>query len=109
MAAEIKVISITPAAGKKIREVVQGQNVPPGYCLRVGIRGQAMGCAGVSYLLGFDEARPGDMVETVDGIPVVIDPKHSMFVMGMEIDWHEDEEQQGFVFNNPLKRAEEAI
>jgi len=85
---------------------MDGQQVPSGYCLRVGVRGQAMGCSGVSYLMGFDVPKEGDMLLDVDGIPVVIDPRQSMFVMGMEIDWHEDSEQKGFVFNNPTKRVE---
>lgn len=97
---------ITARAAGKIREVIDGQKVPEGYCLRVGVRGGLTGCGGVSYLLGFDMPKEEDMLETVDGIPVIIDRKQSMYVMGMEIDWHEDEDQQGFVFNNPSKRAD---
>lgn len=85
---------------------MSGESVPNGYFLRVGIRAAGIGCAGVSYILGFDSQKDGDLVYEVDGIPVVIDPKHSMYVMGMEIDWHEDENQRGFVFNNPQKRPD---
>lgn len=98
------ILQITPAAATKIREVIAQQALTGTYALRVGVKGAAMGCAGVSYLLGFDNPQPTDILADIQGIPVVIDPKHSMFVMGMEIDWHEDEHQRGFVFNNPTKR-----
>lgn len=93
---------ITAAAAKAIRSVMDGEGVPDNYCLRVGMRGG--GCGGMSYLLGFDEPKENDLSYEVDGIPVVIDRAHSMYVLGMEIDWHEDEAQQGFVFNNPKEK-----
>lgn len=99
-------LTITPAAAAQIRQVLESEQVPAGVFLRVGIKGGAPGCAGVSYLLGFDQQQSGDQVYAVDDIPVVIDPRHSMYVLGMEIDWHEDEHQRGFVFNNPAARAE---
>lgn len=109
MAASPELLHITAAAAQKIREVIAQQQVPEGAGLRVGIKGAAMGCAGVSYLLGFDQAQENDIRGEVAGIQVLIDPRHSMFVMGMEIDWHEDAHQRGFVFNNPSKRADETV
>lgn len=108
MAASPELLHITASAVAKIREVIAQQHLPAETALRVGIKGAAMGCSGVSYLLGFDHAKDQDIQGVVAGIPVLIDPRHSMFVLGMEIDWHADENQQGFVFNNPAKRAEEA-
>jgi iron-sulfur cluster assembly protein len=99
-------LTITPAAAFQIQQVLASEQVPMGVYLRVGIQGGAPGCAGVSYLLGFDQPQPTDQKYEVSGIPVVIDPRHSMYVLGMEIDWHEDEHQRGFVFNNPTARAE---
>lgn len=99
-------ISITPAASAAIKTVMQGENVPEGYRLRVGVRGGGPACASVSYLLGFDGKKDGDLEYEVDGIPVLIDRAQSMYVLGMEIDWYEDESQRGFVFNNPTMRKE---
>lgn len=95
---------ITEKAAQAIREVMDGQGVPAEYRLRVGMRGG--GCGGMSYLLGFDEKKENDIEYVVDGIPVLIDRAHSMYVLGMEIDWHEDEAQRGFVFNNPNERKD---
>jgi iron-sulfur cluster assembly protein len=103
-----ELLRITAAAAAKIREVIAQQKVPIDAALRVGIKGAGIGCAGVSYLLGFDQSQPNDIHGEVQGIQVLIDPRHSMYVLGMEIDWHEDEYQQGFVFNNPIKRGEDS-
>lgn len=96
---------ITAKASKAIREVMAGENVPDNYRLRVGMQGG--GCGGMAYLLGFDEKKENDLEYTVDGIPLLIDRAHSMYVLGMEIDWHEDEYQRGFVFNNPKARQDQ--
>ena len=99
-------LSITPSALQAIRDVIEGQRVPEGYCLRVGVRGGGPACASVSYLLGFDQAREADLRYEVEGLQVLIDRAQSMYVLGMEIDWFEDEQQRGFVFNNPSQRKE---
>ena len=95
-------MTITEAAKAAILEVMESQKVPANYCLRVGMRGG--GCGGMSYLLGFDEQKDTDLTYVVAGLSVVVDRAHSMYVLGMEIDWHEDEHQKGFVFNNPAER-----
>ncbi len=94
-----KVLKITKKASKVIHDVMLTQEVPGNYFLRVGMRGG--GCGGMGYVLGFDKVRDNDIRYEIDGLAVVIDRAHSMYVLGMEIDWHEDEHQKGFVFNNP--------
>lgn len=100
------VLTITPRAAAAIKQVMQGESVPAGYCLRVGVRGGGPACASVSYLLGFDSQKESDLTYVIDEIAVVIDRAQSMYVLGMEIDWFEDENQRGFVFNNPSLRKE---
>ena len=99
-------LAITESAARAIREVLDSSQVPEGYRLRVGVRTQGMACAGMSFMLGFDKKKEEDMEMVVDGIPVVMDRRHSMYLLGMEIDWHEDEHQKGFVFNNPSQRKD---
>lgn len=101
-----EVLTITARAADAIMQVMQGESVPEGYCLRVGVRGGGPACASVSYLLGFDAKKESDLQYAVAGIPVVIDRAQSMYVIGMEIDWFEDAQQRGFVFNNPSQRKE---
>lgn len=96
------VLTITPKAAIAIRKVIDQEKVPAGYALRVGIRGG--GCGTMGYILGFDKQTLEDQAYEIDGFQVIIDKRHSMYILGMEIDWHEDEHQRGFVFNNPSAR-----
>jgi iron-sulfur cluster assembly protein len=67
--------------------------------LRVGVKGG--GCSGLSYLLAFDEAKPGDEHFMIEGINCVMNPAHGIYLTGMEIDWSTGLEARGFVFTNP--------
>lgn len=93
------IIKLTPSAMAQLKRIMQEQNVPEGYGLRVGVKGG--GCSGFSYILGFDERKEKDQVYDVDGLPVFIERSHGMYLLGMEIDWHEGLNNRGFVFNNP--------
>ena len=93
------VISLTPSAVKQLRRIMTEQNVPEGYGLRVGVKGG--GCSGFSYILGFDAKKDKDQVYEIDGLPVFIERTHGMYLLGMEIDWHDGLNNRGFVFNNP--------
>lgn len=97
---------ITPAALSKIREVMDLKKVPAGMGLRVGVKGG--GCGVGDYLLGFDQKQEGDDEYEVSGLRVLIDKRHSLHVLGMEIDWFEDESQKGFVFLNPMAKKNES-
>lgn len=67
--------------------------------LRIGVKGG--GCSGLSYLLAFDKKEEGDKEYEVEGIPVVMNKAHVMYVMGMVIDWENGLNNRGFTFNNP--------
>lgn len=69
------------------------------YGLRIGIKGS--GCSGTSFLLGFDKAKAGDETYLHENIPVYIEKKHIMYLLGLEVDFEETENGTGFVFNNP--------
>lgn len=92
-------ITLSENAVQQLRRIMQEQNVPEGYGLRVGVKGG--GCSGFSYLLGFDQQKDKDQVFEVSGIDVLIERTHSMYLVGMEIDWYEGLNNRGFIFNNP--------
>ena len=93
------IITLTASAMKQLKRIMEEQNVPEGYGLRVGVKGG--GCSGFSYILGFDERKEKDQVYEIGGLPVFIERTHGMYLLGMEIDWHEGLNNRGFVFNNP--------
>ncbi|WP_162417703.1 HesB/IscA family protein [Cyclobacterium roseum] len=92
-------IHITSRALSEIKNIITNKNIPESYALRVGVKGG--GCGGVSYALGFDQSREGDQQFDVEGLSVLIEKKHVMFLMGMQVDFHESNEARGFVFTNP--------
>jgi iron-sulfur cluster assembly protein len=92
-------IKITEKAQEEIRNIMANKNIPEDYHLRVGVKGG--GCGGMSYALGFDKPKEGDQQFEVDGIPVLVEKRHVMFLMGMQVDFFEGNDTRGFTFVNP--------
>jgi iron-sulfur cluster assembly protein len=67
--------------------------------LRIGVKGG--GCSGLSYLLAFDKKEDGDKEFQIQGMEVVMNKAHVMYVLGMVIDWENGLNNRGFTFNNP--------
>jgi iron-sulfur cluster assembly accessory protein len=94
-------VTLTPAAIKKVKEVMEQQDPKPA-ALRIGIRGG--GCSGFQYALEFDGAGvagPNDSIENYDGLLVIVDNISAMYLEGCEVDYLETLEASGFKFNNP--------
>ena len=92
-------IKITGKAQEEIKNIMANKNIPKDYSLRVGVKGG--GCGGMSYLLGFDKPKEGDQHFVIEDIPVLIEKKHYMFLMGMQVDFYECADTRGFTFINP--------
>lgn len=91
-------INITERAQKEIKNIINTKNIPKDYFLRVGVKGG--GCGGMSYLLGFDKPKEDDQKFEIAGISVLIEKKHYMFLMGMQVDFYEGNDARGFTFVN---------
>ena len=89
-------ISITESALREIRHLLAHKNIPVGYGLRVGARGS--GCAGTSYVLGFDEKQENDAEYSIAGITVYVQKKEILFLIGTEVDFYEGADARGFTF-----------
>ena len=96
-------ITITEKALAEVKVIMQDKNVPEGYGLRIGVQGG--GCSGMSYLLGFDKAKEADETFDLDGVLLIMDKKHGMYVMGMEVDFQDGLNARGFTFNNPQAKS----
>ena len=75
------------------------KEVPEGHSLRVGVKGG--GCAGFSYILGFDMPKDDDESYTINGVHVVMNKAHAIYLVGIEIDFVQGLNNRGFTFNNP--------
>ncbi len=96
-------ISLTSKANSEILKIMAAKEIPEDYSLRVGVRGG--GCSGMSYILGFDRQREQDLEFEVDGIAVVMDKRHGLYLMGTTLDYHDGLDARGFTFENPNATA----
>jgi iron-sulfur cluster assembly protein len=70
--------------------------------LRIAVIGG--GCSGMSYKMEWiaeSDTNHLDKLALTDPIDVVVDPKSSLFLEGLELDYSDDLNSQGFIFNNP--------
>jgi len=67
--------------------------------LRIGVKNG--GCSGFSYILNFEEKQENDTIYTIDEIKVIIDPLHLEHINNLEIDFQQDLNNRGFIYNNP--------
>ncbi|MDX1942312.1 MAG: iron-sulfur cluster assembly accessory protein [Saprospiraceae bacterium] len=92
-------ITLTEGAVTQLMRIRENQDVPADYGLRLGVKGG--GCSGFSYVLGFDAQKDNDEVHEINGIRVLMQKSHAIYLLGMEIDWVEGLNNRGFSFNNP--------
>jgi len=93
------VIEITDDARQQIEEMIKSE--PENTKLRFEVKGG--GCSGLSYSLGFDTEvnEELDMVETINGIPVIIFKPDIPVIEKTVIDFKQNMMGGGFSINNP--------
>jgi iron-sulfur cluster assembly protein len=97
-------ISLSPAAAKKLRETLARQANPEALYLRLGVKGG--GCSGFSYHLSFDTDvdEKYDRFFECEGVRVVVDRKSLLYLAGTTLDYTGDLHvlgEGGFEFRNP--------
>lgn len=92
-------VTISEQAVNEIKNIMNHKNIPEDYGLRIGISGG--GCGGMSFILGFDKKKTTDVSYEYEGIPVYVEKKHTMYLLGMEVDFYEGSDARGFTFINP--------
>jgi iron-sulfur cluster assembly protein len=93
-------ITITPTAASKVRELMAEEPDGDTVVLRVAIQGG--GCSGFQYGLGFDSgAAEGDVELEFEGVHVVVDPFSAPYLRGVTIDYLEGLQESGFKIENP--------
>ena len=92
----IRPVSISSRACREIHQIMKAKGIPSQYGLRVGVRGG--GCGGVSLIIGFDTKKETDLAYDVEGIPVYVDKKHTIYLMGRQVDFIDEVEGKGFIF-----------
>lgn len=92
-------VSLTGSAREEIRRLMKVEGFDTNQALRIGVKGG--GCSGMTYVLGFDAPTEKDERFEIDGIPVIMERSHGIYLAGMEVDWQGGLNSRGFTFNNP--------
>ena len=92
-------ISVTEGALNEFRKLIQEKAVTENHGLRIGVKGG--GCAGFSYILGFDKKDEQDNEFEIDGVKILVNKAHELYLTGITIDYKDGLDARGFVFNNP--------
>ncbi|MGC1242253.1 MAG: iron-sulfur cluster assembly accessory protein [Chryseosolibacter sp.] len=98
----IRPITISARACEEIHQIIKTKGIPPDYGLRVGIKGG--GCGGMALMIGFDKQKDTDLTYVIDGITVHVDKKHTMYLIGKEVDFVDDGEGRGFLFKDTVRQ-----
>lgn len=94
-----EIIKLTPDAQKQAKMLLSKRDEPK-EGLRVAVIGG--GCSGLQYKLGFDSGKETDAVyEYENGLKVLIDDKSALFLMGSQLEYHNDINRNGFEVINP--------
>ena len=93
-----QLLTLTDSAAERVKSLMKLNDKAIG--LKVGVK--MAGCSGFSYTMDYAEEVTGkeDVIED-KGVKLLMEPTAAMFLLGTELDWHEDKLESRFVFNNP--------
>ncbi len=95
----MSVIQLTEMAAVKVQQLIE-RDGRDGYALRLKVVGG--GCSGLQYQLMFDdEVGEWDQAFEVHGVPVVVDSKSAVYLVGTTVDYVDDLDSSGFKIENP--------
>ena len=90
---------VTDRAQREIRTIFQQEEHGENVGLRLSVIGG--GCSGLSYEMDFSQARTDDSAVEFDGFSVLLDPKSTIYLKGITLDFQDGLQGRGFVFANP--------
>ena len=94
-------ITVTSTASKRIQQNLARRGA--GLGIRLGVR--TTGCSGLAYVLEYiDTVNAEDIAFEQDGFVIVVDPKSSAYLNGLEVDYVRQGLNEGFEFNNPIEK-----
>ncbi|OIQ18269.1 MAG: heme biosynthesis protein HemY [Bacteriovorax sp. MedPE-SWde] len=93
-------LTITDKAIEHINQIFESEDKDRELIgVRLGVIGG--GCSGLSYKIDFGEKLEKDNVLMFNTIKIFIDPKSSIYLRGVELDFKDGLNGKGFVFSNP--------
>jgi iron-sulfur cluster assembly protein len=94
-------ITLTERAAEEVKRTQEQEAEGTLTYLRIGVA--AGGCSGFSYELFFDEkfSEEKDQKFEQHGVTVIVDKKSALYLEGTRLDYIQDINKRGFVFENP--------
>jgi iron-sulfur cluster assembly protein len=93
------IISVTDKALEQINKIWDVENPNNEKGLRISVTGG--GCSGLSYKIEFSTKKEKDNIINLAKIYIIIDPKSSIYLKDVTLDYSEGLNGKGFVFENP--------
>lgn len=93
------IVQITEKAALEIANIWNKEKPAESNGLRLAVIGG--GCSGLSYKIDFSSMKEKDNVIEVNGIKILIDPKSSIYLKDVILDFKDGLNGKGFVFENP--------
>ena len=98
----LPVLKLTDAAAERVKALI-AKSEDPVLGLRVGVK--KGGCSGLMYEVEYArERKKFEEVVEDKGVKVFVEPTAVMFLLGAEMDYHEDKFASGFTFSNPNEK-----
>jgi len=94
-----QIIQLTDKAVEHIRETFKKENKDKSVGLRLAVTGG--GCSGLSYKIEFSEIKDKDNVQDYGDFLVCVDPKSSIYLKDVILDFKDGLNGKGLVFENP--------
>jgi len=94
-----ELVTVTQRAVEEIRGIFEREQPSTGVGLRLGVVGG--GCSGLSYEMEFSERGTNDNVLDFDGFEVLLDPKSTIYLKDVTLDFEDGLKGKGFIFKNP--------
>lgn len=94
-----ELIQITDKALEQINNIFEAEGKDYSKGLRLAVVGG--GCSGLQYKIEFSEQKEKDNILEYDNVKVLIDPKSSIYLKGITLDFKDGLNGKGFVFENP--------
>ncbi|UCG32895.1 MAG: iron-sulfur cluster assembly accessory protein [Phycisphaerales bacterium] len=93
-------IMLTERAAREIRHILESEKMSADTYVRVGVKGG--GCSGFTYTLDLTDTKgERDEVFEAHGVNILCDPKSYLYLDGTTVDFRDEIQGRGFVFNNP--------
>ena len=96
---ENKIVEISHKAIEELESIFKNDSEAKGKGLRLGVVGG--GCSGMTYKMEYGFEKEKDNIQQYNSFKVFIDPKSSVYLKGVTLDFNDGLKGKGFVFVNP--------